>query len=205
MKRPVVLGALAFALSCSSNNKLRCDPRLYLTTNDGVALGEGGASAGSTGAMTSGTASGGPTAPKEGDVVIINFDLPEGVDSESDVAFRVQTPCSCATFSRKPVDLESVESLGACTFGSRIRIPLVLPRGGACRLTVSASVNNTSAQAEMRGPISQCNLDCTSDVLCDADLDGTTVGSGTSSATSTNSTSSATTATGSGTSTGSSI
>lgn len=159
--RPTIAALALLALpSCHDP----CLPELELVDSNAKVLAaaagvEGGASPGN--------------ALPEGDLLLITHRLPAGVDLEEKIVFRVETPCTCTTFTRSPVELASEDKSIAqakCSMGYETTIPLVVPEGGGCRLSVTSTISNDTRTVVLEGD--DCDLKCTSDVRCTDGLEG---------------------------------
>lgn len=120
----------------------------------------------------------------EGEGIVISYLLPVGVD-DKDVAFRIETPCACATFSRPTAAPDTSDDLpetvgqdgDTCDVASAVQIPIVVPPGGGCRFAVTARFANDARTLVVPG--SGCEqLTCASDVACTAGLPATAGGAG---------------------------
>lgn len=131
----------------------------------------------------------------EGDVVVITYALPAGIVTDERVSLRIETPCACVTFSRtprsggsagaaeesdEPDESDEADESSSCDYGPPLEIAIPMPKGGACRLTVTAELLNSTRSVTLEGGECQ-DLACDADVKCTGDLSETAaaeVGSG---------------------------
>jgi hypothetical protein len=125
----------------------------------------------------------------EGDVVIVQYALPAGIVTEEKVRFRIETPCACVTFTRTPRTGEDVvlsgetktagggtrggesdeEDASSCEYEPPLEIAIPMPKGGTCRLTVTAELLNDTRTVTLEG--GECEaLACDPDLKCADDL-----------------------------------
>jgi hypothetical protein len=121
-------------------------------------------------------AAGGSPSLTEGQVVTVRYVLPAGVSPHGTVSLRVETPCACAEFTRGPAAntgnaagavaaaFQAVDD--ACEPGADVTIPLTVPQGGQCSMSITASIENDSRTLTIVPAAPCAPLDCTSDVAC---------------------------------------
>lgn len=163
MSNRLTIAVLALLALPSCNDP--CLPELELTNQSGTTVLD--RAAGAEGGSTPGEA------VEEKGVILITHRLPAGVDVEDKILFRVETPCVCTTFVRSAVESGSAkesEAQGTCSMGYETTIPLVVPPGGGCRLSVTSTILNDTRTVILEGD--DCDLKCTSDVKCADGLEG---------------------------------
>jgi hypothetical protein len=133
-------------------------------------------------------APGGSSSLTEGQLVTVRYVLAAGVAPHGTVSFRVETPCACAEFTRDPsanpgkaapavsAAFQAVDD--ACEPGADVTVPLAVPQGGQCSLSVTASIENDSRMLTIVPAVPCAPLDCTSDVACTQGLPAQGAGGG---------------------------